>query len=195
MSTSSATRTGLPRGDVPTESQQRWEAVGPGGARKPPKRARTVGEKRAEDTKAAAWFDAGVAAFPKAGAYAEELGLDDGDLSNMRSGKIAVALRRLLPMQAHAPSALAFCETFLAEVNVAEHPDEVLALVAPLLDEIGMVARHKGGITPAQIGEIATRLLCDGRASREMLERECHRVHGASPDEIAVALRREDDEP
>jgi hypothetical protein len=185
----------MPGNGIPTASQRRCEAVGSGVARKPPQRAHPPTEKRAEDVRAAQWFDAGVAAYAKADAYADELGLDKGELSRMRSGKISTALRRLLPMLDHAPSALAFCEAFLAEVDVGEHPDAVLSLVAPLLEDIGMVVRPKGGITAAQVGAIAVRLLSDGRASREMLERECQREHGASPADVALALHREDDKP
>lgn len=178
----------MPETRMGTECEQGSQAVRYTGARKPPKRA---GETHVEDARAATWFSEAVGAYEKADAYADACGILKNDLSEMRSGKRSVALRRLLPMQDHAPSALAFCEAFLANVKVAEHPDAVLSLVTGLLEEIGMVARPKGGITPAQVGAIATRLLCDGRASREMLERECKRIHGASPDDVALALHKE----
>ena len=163
-------------------------------ARKPPRRAKSPSIKRDEDKRAAQWFDAGVAAYDKADAYAEEAQLDKSELSRMRSGNIAVALRRTIPMQDHAPAALAFCEAFLSEVNVSECPDAVLSLVTGLLEAIGMVARPKGGITAAQVGVIAARLLTENRATREMLERECHREYGASTVDVAMALRGEGEE-
>jgi hypothetical protein len=193
MPTPSSTGLAMRRDGIPTESQRGREAVGHGVARKPPKRAKSPSEKRAEDKRAAPWFDAGVAAYEKADAYAEAAKVDKGDLSKMRTGEIAVSLRRCLPMQEHGPSAIAFVRSFLAPVKLAECPHEVLELAAELLDEIGYVPRPKGSITPAQVGAIAVRLLSDGRASREMLERECYREHGATPADVAMALRNQED--
>lgn len=132
--------------------------------RKGPKRvaAETDGE-------AAKWFDAAVGCWGKGVAYAAELGVVESFLSEMRAGKRGIALRHLLPLLGH--------------------PESVLAFVAPLLESVGYVARPTRGITPAEVNAIAARLLCETRASKEMLVRECERVHGATPEQVALALR------
>lgn len=187
MSSSSASRTGLPRGGVPTESQRGCETVGLAVARKPPRRA---GSPNPEDVTAAKWLDAGLSAYPKADSYADALEIDKGDLSNMRSGKISTALRRLLPMQNHAPSALAFCEAFLADVKIVEHPHAVLALVAPLLEEIGMVARPAHAMTRAQLAEATLADLEAEPMGRKLIEQSAER-RGVRGESVALALRNE----
>lgn len=196
MSTTSASRLLVPQNGLPTASQRRGEVVGVTGARKPPKHyPKTTAQKRAEDKRAAPWFDAGVAAFDKADAYADELVIDKSELSKMRSGEIAVALRRLLPMQKHAPSAVAFCEAFLAEVEVAEHPDQVLALVAPLLDAIGYVARPTNPVlTEVGLALIVLRgLMADGSPVMRKLVENLAAQFGHGPKHVAMALRGEEE--
>lgn len=188
MSKSSAIGIPLSGKTLPTEYQQGRETVGHGVARKPAKRAKSPTVKHAEDARAAQWFDAGVAAYPSAASYETEGSIDKGDLSKMRSGGIAVALRRLLPMLGHAPSALAFCEAFLSEVEVGEYPDDVLALVAPLLDAIHYCARPVHAMTRPQMAEA---LMADMEAEpmgRKLIEQSGER-RGLTPGQVAMALR------
>ena len=163
--------------------------VGHAGERKPPRRA---GSPNPEDVTAAKWLDAGVAAYGKADAYADEAAIDKGDLSNMRTGKISTALRRLLPMQKHAPSALAFCAEFLAAVELAEHPADVLALVCPLLEAVGYAARPVKGLTRAQLAEAVLADLDDGSAVTRRLIENAGTKRGASAEQVAMALRGEE---
>ncbi len=160
------------------------------GARKPPKRANA---KQLDDEKSAAWFNAGVEAYPKAEAYASETELSSGVLSELRSGKRSVALRRLLPMLDHAPSALAFCNEFLAKVEMAEHPDEVLLFVGPLLESIGYVARPVKTLTRTELGALVLDDLDDGSAVTRKLIENAAAKRGHGPRHVAMALRREDE--
>lgn len=164
-------------------------------ARKPAKRAKTPSEKRAEDKRASVWFDAGVGAFGKADAYADELVIDKSELSKMRAGD-TVALRRLLPMQKHAPSALAFVESFMADVELAEHPDELLAVVCPWLESIGFVARPADPeMTYEELGVALLDDFNDGSAvTRQMIENVA-RKRGAGPRQVALVLQKRNEKP
>ncbi len=180
-------RTAMPRDGIPTPFQQGTETVGHTVARRPPRRA---GSPNPEDVASAKWFDAGVSAYGKADAYAEALGVGKADVSIMRIGKISTALRRLLPMQKHAPSALAFCAEFLAGVELAECPDDVLSMVCPLLEAIGYVARPAKGMTRAQLAE---GLLADLEAEsmgRKLIEQSAEK-RGVSGEGVGMALRNE----
>lgn len=190
MSSSSTVRTAMPRNRMGTECEPGSLAVRPTGARKPPKRA---GETHAGDARTAKWFSAGVEAYGKADAYGSVAGLGKNDLSEMRSGKRSVALRRLLPMLENAPSALAFCNEFLAAVEMAEHPDEVLLFVGPLLESIGYVARPVKTLTRTELGELILDDLDDGSAVTRKLIENAAAKRGHGPRHVAMALRREPD--
>lgn len=60
------------------------------------------------------WFDAAVSAYPKAAALAAELGVTEAYISQFRSGERSIPLRAILPLLAHADSAIvlltAMCE-------------------------------------------------------------------------------------
>lgn len=43
-----------------------------------------------------------------------------------------------------------------------------------------------------QVGRVASRVLMASPLTREMLERECEREHGATPEQVEMALHRED---
>jgi len=152
----------------------------------PPEGVRSAGEgashrlgpKRATaetDGRVAKWFDDAVKAYGKATALADELGVGEAFLSEMRSGKRGIALRHLLPILGHA--------------------EAVLAFVAPLLESIGYVARPVAGPTFVQLAGAVLADLDDGSAVTRQLIETAARKRGWTHAQVAMALRKETDEP
>lgn len=181
----------MPRDGVRTECEPASQLVRKGAKRADPQK-RLEDERRAaeENARTAPWFDAAVAAYPYADAYASAGSMQTGDLSEMRSGKRSVALRRLLPTLTHAPSALAFCEKYLADVDFSEHPDELLAFASWLLASIGCEAVPIKRLSRAELGELLVEALDDGGVGRQMMETAAKR-RGHDAVQVQLALRSE----
>lgn len=139
--------------------------------RRGPKRADTLqaAVRRDADKIVATWFDAALKLYSKATAYAELIGVDINHLRRMREGEKSIPLRDILPFRGNT--------------------EAVLAFVKDMLDSIGYVAVPKHGITAEQVGGVATRVLMASPLTREMLERECEREHGATPEQVELAIR------
>jgi hypothetical protein len=136
---------------------------------------RRVDGKLPGDAATAPWFDAAVTCWGKAVAYAEETGLDLSLFGKMRAGAKPVYLRHLLPMLGHT--------------------EAVLAFVGPLLESFGHVARPVNAPTFVQLAGAVLADLDDGSSiTRALIERAAEK-RGWSPEQVAMALHREDDEP
>ena len=129
------------------------------------------GPKRAScetDGVVASWFDAAVKCYGKATALADELGVGEAFLSEMRSGKRGIALRHLLPFLGNA--------------------EAVLAFVAPLLESIGYVARPVKGPSKADLAGAVLSDLNDGSAvTRALIERTAAK-RGWTVEQVSIAL-------
>jgi hypothetical protein len=187
MPTPSSTRPVLPESRMRAVCEDDSQAVSLAGARRPAKRAN---RKQLDDVRASRWFSAGVDAYPKAEAYASEEEISSGVLSELRSGKRSVALRRLIPMLDHAPSALAFCAEFLADVEVSEHPDDVLLLVGPLLEAIGMVARPVDAPSEEEVLRLSHDESWEAPMFREHLYRVAAEKRGWTRAQVDIALKK-----
>jgi hypothetical protein len=187
MPVSTSTRTAMRADGMRGTCEDDSQASRLAGARKAPKRANS---KQRDDERAACWFNAGVEAYGKADAYASEAEISSGVLSELRSGKRSVALRRLLLFLKSPGAALAFCEAFLGDVEVAEHPDAVLALVAPLLDAIGMVARPIEAPTEDEVLRLSHDESWEAPMFREHLYRVAKEKRGWTRAQVDIALRR-----
>lgn len=168
-----------PRIAMPDDSRSTQGLLGSAGVdRKGPKRADSVqaSVRRDADKSVATWFDAALKLYSKATAYAELIGVDINHLRRMRAGEKSIPLRDVLPFRGHT--------------------EPVLAFVKDMLDSIGYVAVPKRRITPEQVGGVATRVLMASPLTREMLERECEREYGATPEQVELAaLHREEEKP
>lgn len=153
----------MPRNGVRTTG----EGHSPDLHRKGPKRASSD-----TDGLVAKWFDDAVKCYGKAMSLAEELGVGDAFLSEMRSGKRGIALRHLLP--------------FLGNIEA------VLAFVAPLLESINYVARPVNGMTRPQLAEALLADLEGEPMGRKLIEQAAEK-HGQTREQISMALRREDE--
>lgn len=110
---SASMNSGLPKSKVPSHCQDAGQQVDRQielplheiAAR----RAKVRDERIAEENRICAeWFAAGVKAWGKAFAYAEEIGVDEAVLSDMKAGKRVVQLRHCLPLLRSDPSFDAF---------------------------------------------------------------------------------------
>lgn len=187
----------MPEIGIPNPSQDHREALGTTGARKPPKRALPPSVKKANDRRAAKWFNEGLCSHPKAASAAVAAGVGDADLSKMRKGTIAIALRTLLALQDHPPAAIAFCRAYLADVAVAEHPDEVLVLCTELLEEINHVARPKKPvITFEELALLLLRaLIREGSPVWRKLIENIAAQEGVSAQQVSLVLHHGAEEP
>lgn len=127
--------------------------------------------------------------MPKAAAIAAELDIDDGDLSNMRSGKRPVSLRRLRPFQEYGPSALAFCAKFLEPVDLSQYAEAVLVFCTRLLAPIGFHARPIKGPTRQDIVEIDHDAMQSVAMGREHRYRVAEERYGWTRAQVDEALR------
>jgi transcriptional regulator with XRE-family HTH domain len=122
------------------------------------------------DVLAAEWFDAAVSSYGKADALAAELGVDKSYLSRMRSGKVPVALRHLLPL--------------------LQSREAVLALVAPLCAAVGLEPpQPKKEITRAQVLEAALSYLLESPPLLKSFSREASEHLGVEPGDVLRALK------
>jgi len=161
MPTSSSTRPVLPESGVRSRGEESSPTV-----RKGPKPTTS-----STDGVVCKWFDDAVKCYGKATALADELGVGESFLSDMRSGKRGIALRHLLPLLGH--------------------PEAVLAFVAPMLDSIGYVARPVIGPTFTQLSAAVLADLDDGSPiTRRMIENAAAK-RGWTPAQVAMALHKE----
>lgn len=163
--------TALRSDGMQSERKEDLQTLRPVVIRKGPRRAQAKAS-AVEDAKVAPWFDAAVKMYGKAQALAEELGIGEAELSEMRVGHRSIALRRLLPLLGHT--------------------EAILALVGPLLESISHVARPVNAPTFAQLAGAVLADLDDGSSvTRALIERAAEK-RGWNEEQVALALRNEE---
>jgi hypothetical protein len=166
----------LPKMERSSEGQDAGPAFDQGGSlvrgpRKGPKRAgdREAERRRREaDREVAAWLDEAISRLPKAQAYAEEVNIDEGHLSRLRSGEKAPAMRHLLGLRGHRDAVLAVTRPLLDSI---EHTAAPQAL--PSLTELRETA-----LAWMRAQDLAWRVYCD----------DMQRMRGWSREQIETAL-------
>lgn len=126
------------------------------------------------DAEAGSWVNAAAQAFGDLSAFATQIGVDLSYLGKMRKGTKPLSGAHLVRMKGQV--------------------DAVLALVAPLLESIGHVARPVIAPTFVQLAGAVLADLDDGSAVTRQLIESAARKRGWTTEQVARALHR-DNEP
>jgi hypothetical protein len=165
----------LPRAMPEPARSSHGQGAGPDLDRHGPKRADAldIAIKHDADKITAAWFDHALTFWGKATAFAELIGVDLAHVSRWRTGEKPIPLRAVLP--------------FMHNVEA------VLALVGPLLESIGYVARPVAGPTFAQLAGAVLADLDDGSAVTRQLIENAAKKRGWSHEQVEIALHKENE--
>lgn len=136
------------------------------------------GEPGELDAQVAPWFDAAVQAWagPDAGgaseAYGEALGISRQHVDAMRAGKKSVPLRALLPLLQSREAVQRFC--------------------APLCSAVGLEPpQPKRELTRDQVFDLLLGLVAENPALLALLTSVAAERHGAEPEEVIRAVRKQ----